>query len=57
LNLGLIGEEFKTARLHLTERLQGSAAWKHGRRDRRSAPVASSSSPAPEAEPAIAAMM
>lgn len=33
LGLGLIGDEFKTARLHLMSRLQGSAAWKHGRRD------------------------
>ncbi len=33
LRLGLIGDEFKTARLHLTKRLGGSAAWKHGRRD------------------------
>jgi len=33
LGLGLIGDEFKTARLHLLGRLQGSAAWKHGRRD------------------------
>ena len=31
LSLGLIGEEFKTARLHLLANLQGSAAWKHGR--------------------------
>ncbi len=33
LGLNLIGDEFKTARLHLMSRLQGSAAWKHGRRD------------------------
>jgi Putative amidoligase enzyme len=33
LRLGLIGEEFKTARLHLTKKLAGSAAWKRGRRD------------------------
>jgi len=31
LGLGLIGDEFKTARLHLMEHLEGSAAWKHGR--------------------------
>jgi hypothetical protein len=31
LRLGLVGDEFKTARLHLLERLGGSAAWKHGR--------------------------
>ncbi len=31
LNLGLIGDEFKTARLHLTKHLAGSAAWKNGR--------------------------
>lgn len=34
LRLGLIGDEFKTARLHLTKRLAGSAAWKRERRDR-----------------------
>jgi hypothetical protein len=37
LHLGLIGDEFKTARLHLTKKLSGSAAWKGERRDRRSA--------------------
>ena len=31
LSLGLIGPEFKTARLHLLSKLKGSAAWKHGR--------------------------
>lgn len=35
LQLGMIGDEFKTARLHLTKNLGGSAAWKGGRRDRR----------------------
>ena len=35
LHLGLIGDEFKTARLHLTKRLAGSAAWRGERRDRR----------------------
>ncbi|TQF11038.1 VrlE [Myxococcus llanfairpwllgwyngyllgogerychwyrndrobwllllantysiliogogogochensis] len=35
LHLGLIGEEFKTARLHLLKKLEGSAAWKGQRRDRR----------------------
>jgi hypothetical protein len=35
LHLGLIGDEFKTARLHLTKQLAGSAAWKGERRDRR----------------------
>ncbi|MCC6649385.1 MAG: amidoligase family protein, partial [Polyangiaceae bacterium] len=34
LHLGLIGDEYKTARLHLTKRLAGSAAWKGARRDR-----------------------
>ncbi len=33
LRLGLIGPEFKTARLHLLSRLGGSAAWKGERRD------------------------
>lgn len=31
LRLGLIGDEFKTARKFLLERLAGSAAWKNGR--------------------------
>ncbi len=31
LRLGLIGDEFKTARQHLMANLPGSAAWKHGR--------------------------
>jgi len=31
LSLGLVGDEFKTARLHLLGSLEGSAAWKHGR--------------------------
>jgi hypothetical protein len=35
LGLGMVGDEFKTARLHLTKRLAGSAAWKGERRDRR----------------------
>lgn len=35
LGLGLIGDEFKTARHHLTKHLAGSAAWKGERRDRR----------------------
>lgn len=42
LGLGLIGDEFKTARLHLMERLEGSAAWKGERRDRRPAESAES---------------
>lgn len=33
LRLGMIGEEFKTARLHLAKRLGGSTAWKGERRD------------------------
>jgi hypothetical protein len=35
LKLGLIGDEFKTARLHLLANLKGSAAWKHGRPEQR----------------------
>lgn len=31
LGLGLIGEEFKIARLHLLKRLPGDTAWKNGR--------------------------
>jgi hypothetical protein len=40
LGLGLIGDEFKTARFHLTKHLGGSAAWKGERRDRRPRPAA-----------------
>ena len=36
-HLGMVGDEFKTARLHLTKHLAGSAAWKGERRDRRPA--------------------
>lgn len=38
LRLGLIGDEFKTARHHLLKRLEGSAAWKNGRPSTPSAP-------------------
>jgi hypothetical protein len=34
LNIGMVGDEFKTARLHLLKKLGGSAAWKGERRDR-----------------------
>ncbi len=34
LGLGMIGDEFKTARFHLLKRLGGSTAWKGERRDR-----------------------
>jgi pyruvate/2-oxoglutarate dehydrogenase complex dihydrolipoamide acyltransferase (E2) component len=44
LHLGLIGDEFKTARLHLTKKLAGSAAWKGERRDRRPAATRSPAS-------------
>ena len=37
LRLGMVGDEFKTARHHLTKHLAGSAAWKHGRRAVRAA--------------------
>lgn len=30
-NLGLIGDEFKTARLHLLKNLDGNSAWRYGR--------------------------
>lgn len=30
LKLGFIGDEFKTARLHLTSALEGNSAWRHG---------------------------
>ena len=52
LGLGLIGDEFKTARLHLTKHLAGSAAWKGERRDRRSGastePQPAAQAPAPD---------
>lgn len=37
LRLGLIGDEFKTARFHLLGRFEGSSAWKHGRPTRQAA--------------------
>lgn len=46
LRLGLIGDEFKTARLHLMSKLEGSSSRKHG--------DAPASSPAPVAEVAEA---
>ncbi len=33
LHLGLIGDEFKTARQHLMKNMPGSAAWKNGQRN------------------------
>jgi hypothetical protein len=48
LRLSLIGDEFKTARHHLTKRLAGSAAWKRGRRDQR--PITSSHATGDDAE-------
>ena len=39
LHLGFIGDEFRSTRLHLTEHLAGSAAWKGERRDRQAAPA------------------
>ena len=53
LRLGLIGDEFKTAREHLTKGLAGSAAWKRGRRDRPT--VAPSTSTGDEPDDAFAA--
>jgi len=52
LGLGLIGDEFKTARLHLTKRLAGSAAWKGERRDRRPQPSTTEAPTAPQTEAA-----
>ena len=37
LRLGLIGDEFKTARLHLMSKLEGSSSRKHG--DAPSSPI------------------
>lgn len=51
LGLGMVGDEFKTARLHLTKHLAGSAAWKGERRDRRGAPA---NTAAPATPPAVA---
>lgn len=45
LSLGLIGDEFKTARKHLLARLQGSAAWQNGR-PARQVPATTQSEPA-----------
>jgi hypothetical protein len=52
LRLGFIGAEFKTARLHLTKRLAGSAAWKRGRRDKQ---VANPPGTSGEGDPRVAA--
>lgn len=30
LRLGLIGDEFKTCRLHFLKNLEGNSAWRHG---------------------------
>jgi hypothetical protein len=57
LGLGMIGDEFETARLHLTKRLAGSAAWKGERRDRRPAAEAAevvAATPPAETAPAAA---
>jgi hypothetical protein len=56
VGLGLIGDEFKTARLHLTKRLAGSAAWKGERRDRPAAqaPEATTNNETPPATPVAA---
>ena len=37
LGLGMVGDEFKTARHHLLANLDGSSAWKHGRPAQRTA--------------------
>jgi Putative amidoligase enzyme len=50
LRLGLIGDEFATAREHLTKRLPGCAAWKNGR----PAPQ-TTNEPKPEAAASMAA--
>ena len=38
LHLGLIGDEFKTARKHLLSAMPGDAAFKHGRQSRGKSP-------------------
>jgi hypothetical protein len=45
LSLDMVGEEFKTARFHLLSLLEGSAAWKHGRRDRHTHPPQNPAAP------------
>lgn len=58
LSLGMIGEEFATARLHLSAHLQGNASWKddsargagRGGRNRRSDPPAAPAASEPPAE-------
>ena len=52
LHLGMIGDEFKTARQHLTKNLGGSAAWKGQRRDQRRAATTGSSGEVREARAA-----
>jgi hypothetical protein len=47
LGLGLIGEEFATARLHLLKHLGGSTAWKNGR-PARAAAAPEATAPTPE---------
>lgn len=39
LHLGMIGDEFKTARMHLMEKMPGDAAFKHGRPTTESQPA------------------
>jgi len=53
LHLGLIGPEFKTARLHLLKRLGGSAAWKGERRDRRARGAQGGSEPTEPVAPTL----
>jgi hypothetical protein len=43
--LGMVGDEFKTARHHLTHHLGGSAAWKHTRPALRAAAAEASNEP------------
>jgi hypothetical protein len=54
LALGFVGDEFKTARLHLTKRLGGSAAWRGERRDRRPRPATAPAGGDSEAGPGVA---
>jgi hypothetical protein len=51
LRLGMIGDEFKTAREHLMKRLPGCSAWKNGRPEVQATP----SEPKPEAITPMAA--
>jgi hypothetical protein len=49
LRLGMIGDEFETARLMLTKHLPGNSSWKHGRPERQAAAAVDASDDEPTA--------